>query len=92
MTQLLILALFAIIGLLVLMAFLVLRYQRQEIELVGQFNYEREQWRNERRFLIDRAIAQHVGEVIALEREDHRKAGSAEAPRENVRPLIEGLH
>ena len=52
---------------------------------------EREEWRQERRFLIDRAIAQHVGEVIALEREDARKNTTANAPEQSPKPLLEGL-
>lgn len=58
-------------------------------------NAERAEWREERRFLVDRAIARHVGEVVALEREDARKDGGlAEAERETLRamrPLVEGL-
>jgi hypothetical protein len=48
---------------------------------------ERDAWANERRFLIDRAIARHVGEVLALEREANRPADTERA----VRPLLEGL-
>jgi uncharacterized membrane protein len=78
MTQLLILSCIAIV---VLAALLVAQAREAAAE--------REEWKNERRFLIDRAIAQHVGEVIALEREDSRKSQSREdaAPR----PLLEGL-
>lgn len=52
---------------------------------------EREQWRNERRFLIDRAIARHVGEVVALEREDTRKENPPPSEPSVPRHLIEGL-
>jgi hypothetical protein len=51
---------------------------------------EREQWRVERRFLIDRVVARHVGELVALEREDTRKDAPPPEVR-NERPLIEGL-
>lgn len=51
---------------------------------------EREEWRQERRFLIDRAIAQHVGEVLALEQET-RKQMQTTVEREAPRPLLEGL-
>lgn len=54
------------------------------------FASEREEWRAERRFLIDRAIAQHVGEVIALEREDARKQ-TPTPEKQPERVLIEGL-
>jgi hypothetical protein len=79
MTQLLILSCIAIV---VLAALLVVQARGVAAE--------REEWKNERRFLIDRAIAQHVGEVIALEREDARKSksrGEEAVPR----PLLEGL-
>lgn len=54
---------------------------------------EREQWRAERRFMLDRVIARHVGDVVALEREDTRKNQTVdkEFTNEVVRPLIEGL-
>lgn len=54
---------------------------------------ERAQWRAERRFLIDRVIARHVGEVVPLEREDTRKNQTVDRDFTDqvVRPLIEGL-
>ena len=49
---------------------------------------ERREWSQERRTLIDRAIAQHTGEVIALD----RSSAPPRAPRpETVRPIAEGL-
>ena len=54
---------------------------------------ERLVWRAERRFLIDRIVANHVGELVALEREDTRKhadPGTPE-PQRPERHLIEGL-
>lgn len=47
---------------------------------------ERREWTAERRVLIDRAIAQHTGEVLALDRNKDR------TPRPDVvRPIAEGL-
>jgi len=53
--------------------------------LVGQ-GRERTAWAAERRSLVDRAIAQHTGEVIALDR--------AQKPRpvREPPPVIEGLN
>ena len=54
---------------------------------------ERSEWRQERRFLIDRAIAKHMGEVAMLENEDTRKLRSMnqDLNEHAPRPLIEGL-
>lgn len=54
---------------------------------------ERAAWVAERRFLTDRVIARHVGEVVALEKEDTRKNQTIDREFTNdvVRPLIEGL-
>lgn len=54
-------------------------------------NAERAAWREERRFLINRAIARHVGEIVALEREDTRKNQDPTGEERVHRPLIEGL-
>jgi hypothetical protein len=47
---------------------------------------ERRDWAAERRMLIDRAIAAHTGEVVALDR-----AHNGQPREERERPLIEGL-
>jgi len=54
---------------------------------------ERSEWRQERRFLIDRAIAKHMGEVAMLENEDTRKLRTMnqDLAEHAPRPLIEGL-
>jgi hypothetical protein len=48
---------------------------------------ERAAWTEERRALVDRAIAAHTGEVLAL---DHAREGRVK-PERAERPLIEGL-
>jgi len=48
---------------------------------------ERRDWILERRSLVDRVIAQHVGEVIALDRNATPKAPHAETER----PVAVGL-
>lgn len=47
---------------------------------------ERHEWADERRLLVDRAIAAHTGEVLALDNAHNR----VERDRDE-RPLIEGL-
>jgi hypothetical protein len=60
--------------------------------LVRAIDLERQSWRDERRFLIDRAIARHIGEVVALEREAARAAHPAGYDEDRQpRPLLEGL-
>lgn len=49
---------------------------------------ERQQWTDERGQLIDRIIAKHAGEVIAMDRASTPKAPRAEPL---VRPVAEGL-
>jgi hypothetical protein len=49
---------------------------------------ERREWTAERRSLVDRAIASHTGEIVALD----RSTAPPRAPRpETVRPIAEGL-
>ena len=51
---------------------------------------ERAQWAAERRELINRAIARHSGEVVALDRQARPvKPGPLDAPRET--PVAVGL-
>lgn len=58
------------------------------IVLVREHDIERREWRDERRGLIDRVIAHHAGEVIALD----RSSAPPKPPRpEAVRPIAEGL-
>ena len=49
---------------------------------------ERREWSQERRTLVDRAIAHHTGEVIAL---DRSAAPPKMARPEAVRPIAEGM-
>lgn len=58
--------------------------------LVG-IKTERADWKDERRFLTDRAIARHTGEVVALDKMEDRRVNGAPAPREHVPTLPEGL-
>jgi hypothetical protein len=55
--------------------------------LVANQGRERRDWAAERRGLVDRAIAQHTGEVIALDRAQTR-------PKREVEPRVpvEGLN
>ena len=56
--------------------------------LRGQFR-EREAWAIERRALVDRIIAKHSGEVIALDRKAAPKRSSMDNERD--RPVPVGL-
>jgi hypothetical protein len=51
------------------------------------FRIEREAWATERRALIDRAIARHTGEVIAMDRNDRKP----HPPEQRETRLVEGL-
>jgi hypothetical protein len=52
---------------------------------------ERDDWQSERRFLVDRAIARHTGEVVALDKMEDRRVNGAPEPRERIATLPEGL-
>lgn len=54
--------------------------------VVKSHGEERREWAAERRSLVDRAIARHAGETIALDRAAN---GVQREPRESV--LIEGM-
>ena len=54
--------------------------------LLHQQGRERREWADERRALVDRAIAHHTGEVIALDRAQRRTKREVE-PREPVEGL-----
>ena len=57
--------------------------------LVISHQRERDEWASERRALVDRAIARHSGEIIALDREAHK---GDQPPTEREPPrYIEGL-
>jgi hypothetical protein len=58
--------------------------------LVGIKN-ERSDWQQERRFLTDRAIARHTGEIVALDKMEDRRQNGAPEPRERIATLPEGL-
>ena len=49
---------------------------------------ERQHWADEREGLIDRIIAKHAGEVIAM---DRASAPKAPRPEPAIRPVAEGL-
>jgi hypothetical protein len=51
--------------------------------------WERHDWADERRALIDRAIARHTGEVIGLDRQASRSTNGPDVPAH--RAPIEGL-
>jgi hypothetical protein len=55
--------------------------------LVSAQGRERREWAQERRQLVDRAIAQHTGEVIALDR-----AQKPKPMRDHEPVIVEGLH
>lgn len=58
------------------------------IMLVQDHEVERREWRDERRGLVDRAIAQHTGEIVALDRQAAPKPMRMDSP---MRPTAEGL-
>ena len=56
--------------------------------LVINHNIERRGWAEERRALVDRAIARHTGEIVAMDRtHEHRDRTNAAAER----PVAVGL-
>jgi hypothetical protein len=57
------------------------------VYVVGLQGRERQHWADERRALVDRIIAHHAGEVIALDRSAQPKA----ARTEQERPQAVGL-
>lgn len=61
------------------------------LTLLSRQDSERALWHEERRFLTDRAIARHTGEVLALDRSEDKRTNGPEAPKERVPVLPEGL-
>ncbi len=57
--------------------------------LVREHQRERGGWATERRALVNRAIARHSGEVIALDRADAKKHADDDRPKS---VLVEGLN
>ena len=57
--------------------------------LVWSHQREREGWATERQALVNRAIARHSGEVIALDRQANKSPTDATPARRPV--LVEGL-
>jgi hypothetical protein len=58
------------------------------VVILRMFEAERKEWTAERRSLVDRAIASHTGEIVALD----RSSAPPRAPRpEAVRPIAEGI-
>lgn len=56
------------------------------IRVLDQHENEREAWAVERKQLVDRAIARHAGEVLALDREPKEKPD-----RDEPAVYVEGL-
>jgi len=73
MIELLIMALAVVAVLVATMWFLIIEQTK-----------ERELWRDERRFLVDRAIASHVGDIVALDRIDQKGKADPTPEREHV--------
>lgn len=73
MIEVLILAIFVIVVLVATVWFLILEQTK-----------ERELWREERRFLTDRAIASHVGDVVVLDRIDQKGKTDPTPEREHI--------
>ena len=89
MIYLLILSIAVVIGLVVV---LFIQAGAAE-EARHSFAAERAAWNTERKQLIDRIIARHIGEVLAMEREETlRQRDPADRPERNERPLMEGLN
>ena len=61
------------------------------VYVLSKIEKERTEWKAERRFLTDRAIARHVGEVLALDRMDDKRENGEPQQREHVPTLPEGL-
>ena len=62
------------------------------LDVLKKIEAERAEWKAERRFLTDRAIARHVGEVVALDRMDvKREAGEPDKAHTPAPSLPEGL-
>lgn len=55
--------------------------------VIDEHNAERESWEDERRYLVDRAIARHAGEVIAFDREGKPKPERVDAQTINIEGL-----
>lgn len=72
-------------------AFTVMVFGLVILELLKGIRKERDEWKSERRFLIDRTIARHVGEVLALDRMDDRREHGDQPQREHVPTIPEGL-
>ena len=55
--------------------------------VIDEHGAERESWEDERRYLVDRAIARHAGEVIAFDREGKPKPERVDAQTINIEGL-----
>jgi len=73
MIELLIMSIVIVVVLIATMWFLIIEQTK-----------ERELWRDERRFLVDRAIASHVGDIVALDRIDQKGRAEPSPEREHV--------
>jgi hypothetical protein len=79
------------IGTLLLTLCFVLAIVRWVFWVTQSFTAERKAWQIERRFLIDRTIAKHSGEILALDKMDERRTNGPEEPRPRIPTLPEGL-
>ena len=75
-----------IVATLVVLALVACALMAAHIRTLDQHEHEREQWAVERKQLVDRAIARHAGEVLALDREPKQKSD-----RDEPTIFIEGL-
>lgn len=75
------------IGVLVVLAIAAVVLALVNASMVRSFQRERESWTAERKALVDRAIARHSGEVMAMDRNDRK----AHPPQERETRLVEGL-
>lgn len=80
MVEVLIITIFVIVVLVATVWFLIIEQTK-----------ERELWRDERRFLTDRLIADHVGDVIALDRVDQKGKADPTPERERLPPNPLGI-
>ena len=91
MIELLIFAALALVAVIITFGYQMHQSEKAVEALYREFTQERLQWHEERRFLIDRTIARHTGEVVALDREQTRRTENHVSEDRPPRPLLEGL-
>ena len=72
---------------LLILGVMVLGMMGSLVWVIDEHNAERESWEDERRYLVDRAIARHAGEVIAFDREGKPKPERVDAQTINIEGL-----